>query len=157
MRHAARVTERATVIDVPGLEWSAGAPEPRVVMSELFVGIAFYASDARPGEEVATAAFVRCTSFRMGFPNDEALHGHRLWGRGLESYRAHEVSDSAWLAELRAVEAAHPQAPAVPFAGARHFVLTFHDSTVEAIAEAIEVGPSYRTMGEAIEALVTKL
>lgn len=127
-------------------------------MSELRVHIAFYASGARPGiDEVVTAEFVRCTSFRMGFPNDEALHGHRLWGRGLESYRAHEVSESAWLAELRTIESVHPEASAVPFEDARHFVLTFHDSTVEAIAGAIEVGPSYTTMVAAIEALATKL
>jgi hypothetical protein len=49
MGHSASVTERATVIDVPGLQWSAGASEPRVLMSELWVGIAFYAWGARPG------------------------------------------------------------------------------------------------------------
>jgi hypothetical protein len=107
------------------------------------VGIAFYAWGARPGgQEVVTAEFIRCTSFRMGFPNDEALHGHPLWGHGLEAYRAHEVSDSAWLGQLRTIEAAHPQAPAVPFENARHFVLTFHDSTVEAILSRVATEPS---------------
>ena len=61
------------------------------------------------------------------------------------------------MSELRAIEAAHPDAPAVPFADSRHFLLTFHDSMVEAIAGSIEAGPSYGAMGQAIEALAAKL
>jgi hypothetical protein len=127
-------------------------------MSERRALIAFYAGDDRAGgREVDTAEFIDCVSLRMGFPNDEALHGHPLWEHGLEFYQAHVVIDSSWLAERRAIEAVHPRVPAVPFAGARHFVLTFHDSMVEAIAGSIEVGPRYGTMGQAIEALVAGL
>jgi len=60
------------------------------------------------------------------------------------------VDNSAWLIELRATEAVHDRAPEVPFGNARHFVLTFHDSTVEAIASDVRLVGSYDTRAEAV-------
>ena len=127
-------------------------------MSEHRALIAFHSGDVRSDrDEVCTAEFIGCDSLRMGFPNDEAQQGHPLSAHGLEFYRLHEVANSSWLSDLRAVEAVHPYAPARPFADRRHFVLTFHDSMVEAIAESIVVGPSYVTMDQAIDALAARL
>jgi hypothetical protein len=75
-----------------------------------------------------------CTAVKFGFPNDEALHGYRLYAAGLNHYQLHEVLDGAWLTHVRTVEAAHSRAPEAPSRNARHFVFTFHDSTLEAIA-----------------------
>jgi hypothetical protein len=83
-------------------------------------------------------------------PNDEVLHGHRLYGAGPGYYQLHEVDNSAWLIELRAIEAVHDHAPRLPFENARHFVLTFHDSTVEAIATDVRLVDSYGTRAEAV-------
>ena len=152
------MTEHAVGLDVNGLEaWSTGAPRPVVLMSEERALIAYYVSGVPVDDGVGTAEFVDCLSLRMGSPNDEALGGHPLYGRGLEAYRLHEVVDSRWLSELRAIESAHPLAPAVPFEACRHFILTFHDSTVEAIAATIEPGPTYPTMADAIGAHAARL
>jgi hypothetical protein len=78
------------------------------------------------------------------------LHRHRLYGAGLGYYRLHEVDNSAWLLELRAIEAVHDHPPDVPFENARHFVLTFHDSTVEAVASDVRLVGSYGTRAEAV-------
>jgi hypothetical protein len=88
---------------------------------------------------------------RFGFPNDEVLHGHPLFSVGLGYYRLHEVVNSAWLMELRAIEAVHDRAPAMPFENARHFVLTFHDSTLEAIAADVRLAGSYPSRAEAVK------
>jgi hypothetical protein len=147
------VKERAVPVDVPGLAWSAGAPEPFIVSSEQRTLIGFYArsedADQSDTDEVIVAELVRCTSVKFGFPNDEVLHGHRLYGAGLGYYQLHEVDNSAWLVQLRAIEAVHHRAPAVPFENGRHFVLTFHDSTVEAIASGVRLVGSYGTRAEA--------
>ena len=104
-------------------------------------------------DEDITAEFVGCTSITAGFPNDEVLHGHRLWGKGLTFYAVHEVLNSSWLAELRAIEAVHPMSRPLPFDNARHFVLTFHDSTVEAIARDLVRLASHKSMRQAIRSL----
>lgn len=151
---AGSVEEHAVPVDAPELAWSAGAPQPFIVSSEQRTLIGFYAGsgDADPSDSnaVTVAELVGCISVRFGFPNDEALHGHRLYGAGLGYYRLHEVGNSAWLVELRAIEAVHDRAPEVPFANARHFVLTFHDSTVEAIAGDVRLVGTYGTQAEAV-------
>jgi hypothetical protein len=41
----------------------------------------------------------------------------------------------------------------MPFADSRHFVLTFHDSTMEAIAQGIAVGDAFETVADAVAAM----
>jgi hypothetical protein len=153
------MSERAVVLEEPGLDWSAGAPQPFVVSSEDRTCVGFHRrenpADYAEVDQITVAELVRCTCFKFGFPNDEALQGHRLFGHGLEFYRLHEVADSAWLRELRGVEAVHPLAAAVPFESARHFVLTFHDTTLEAIATGIRVIGTYRSRGDAVALMAT--
>ena len=148
--------EHAVVIHVAELAWTAGAPAPVVMASEQRTLFSF---DAPATEEFdrRVAEFVGCTSFRFGFPNDEALGGHPLYGSGLSFYAAHEVIESRWLEEIRGVEAHHPQAAPTPFADARHFVLTFHDSTLEAIAREVRVVASFASEAEADMAMLANL
>jgi hypothetical protein len=115
--------------------------------------LAFYLADHDivDGQEVRVAEFVGCTS--VVFPNDEALHGHRLWGKGLEFYALHQVVDSEWLRELRNVERVHERASDAPFPHSQHFVLTFHDSTLEAVA-VVSRG-SYPSMTAALMAMAS--
>lgn len=150
------VPERAVVIEVDDLAWDAGAPAPVLMASE---GRTLFAFDARLADEYyrRVAEFVGCTSVRFGFPNDEALAGHPLYGNGLSFYAAHEVIDSRWLEELRAVERHHPEAAPMPFADARHYLLTFHDSTLEAIARDIRVVASFVSDAEAEAAMLHEL
>lgn len=148
------MTERAVAIKIDGIEWSAGAPQPVLLQSETRAFIAFHGrTDQVEEDEVVVAEFISATSIKAGFPNDEVLHGHRLWGHGLEFYSTHEVFDSSWLKELRAIESAHPQSSPVPFPDARHFVLAFHDSTVEAIARDLVLHSRHRSMMKAVSSL----
>lgn len=91
---------------------------------------------------------------RSGFPNDEALEGHPLWALGLKFYRLHEVRTSEWLEEMRTIERKHPAAADVPFPAARHFLLTFHDSMLEALASGVVPVSRHRTFAQATAAMI---
>lgn len=153
------VAERAVVLDIDDLQWDSGAPMPMLLSSELRTLFAFYRPDhdVQDGLEVQTAEFVRCTAVKFGFPNDEVLHGHRLWGAGLTFYAAHRVDESEWLKELRRIEAVHDRSPTNPFADSQHFLLAFHDSTLEAVATRIEMQARYETLGAAVQAMAAEL
>lgn len=74
-----------------------------------------------------------CLVSQFGYPNDEALSGHPLWGHGLGFYGIHEVLDSSWVARYEAQNR-------VPFPDfipqpKRHFIITFRDETFECLAD----------------------
>jgi hypothetical protein len=120
---------------------------------------AFYRDerDAVDSNEAQVAEFVGCLSVTFGFPNDEALSGHRLWGSGLEFYALHEVLGSRWLDDIRQVERVHPRSSSIPFVDVKHFLLTFHDTTMEALARDVRALSAHRTMAEAVSAAVAAL
>jgi hypothetical protein len=84
---------------------------------------------------IGIVEFKRVTSVKIGSPNDEILRGHPLWGSGLEFYSAHEVKNSPWVTELIEVDRAHERFDESQWSGRRHFMLTFHDETLECIAK----------------------
>jgi hypothetical protein len=151
--------ERAVVVDRPGLGWSAGAPMPLVLANEHVCFVVFYQRELAGSGEVRVAEVRGYVAVRFGFPNDEALHGHPLWGRGLRFDAAHEVVASRWLAEVRRTERAHPYAERpVPFPAAKHFFLAFHDSCVELLADEVTVREHrFDTRAEALAALAAEL
>jgi len=79
-----------------------------------------------------------CQELRFGGPNDEAIAGHPLHGRGLAGYRAHEVLNSPWIEETIKVNSFHPNHSDAPFRQLHHYALLFHDEMIEALAEGIE-------------------
>jgi hypothetical protein len=129
--------------DVP---WSAGAPCPVVAADGSMVHVAYYADErfrppeqlprpAGPGEVVAIASFRRCLAHRLGPPNDEAIHGHPLYGRGLQMYAAHLVARSSWIGELERRNRVHSAHTPERYATLKHYLLCFHDETFECVAE----------------------
>ena len=127
--------------------WDAGSPMP-VLLSGLRTFVAFYLSahdlptggadlrvrDPRADYGIGVVEFKRMTSIKIGSPNDEALRGHPLWGSGLEFYGAHEVKNSPWITELMEVDRAHERFDGSQWSGRHHFMLTFHDETLECVA-----------------------
>jgi hypothetical protein len=84
---------------------------------------------------VAASCDRRVDRVKIGSPNDEVLRGHFLWGSGLEFYSAHEVKNSPWVTELMEVDRAHERFDESQWSGRHHFMLTFHDETLECIAK----------------------
>ena len=130
------IDERDSVIelgDVPSPD--VGAPSPMVVASEHQLDLVYFASK---DDLVASIRFDGVYVHMFGSPNDESLSGHPLSSRGLASYKAWEVHHSSWLRSLEAMNSAHARHNRESFAGFRHFVFIFHDSTFECIARRYE-------------------
>jgi hypothetical protein len=78
---------------------------------------------------------VLCTKF--GYPNDEALAGHPLYSKGLGFYGFFEVVESAWLTEISKQN--RKCFPNCTSYNGRHFIITFHDSTFECLADSYKI------------------
>jgi hypothetical protein len=154
----------AEVIDL-GVTWDGGAPMPQVISDGSTTVLLCYASESPAntrGEGAPTSVatkgrsnlirftFSLCSSIRFGSPNDEVLHGHPLYGRGLEFYQAHIVRNSAWLAELNVINSAHSQYRGP--SDETHFLFAFHDDTFEAIADEVRVEEFEGSMRSALAA-----
>jgi hypothetical protein len=117
--------------EIPSPE--AGAPSPVVQASEESVAVAYYTTPADGA--VALVSFTMPHVHLFGAPNDEALDSHPLYERGLTFYGAFEVHDSSWIRSLERMNRVHRFHNASRFAAYRHFIITFHDTTFECIAE----------------------
>jgi hypothetical protein len=143
--------EYAAPLDL-GVAMDVGAPLPHLLIgSRTF--LLFRLSDApddRGGTWVrsvgvdtvgplAVVEFFRCVDATIGGPNDEALSGHRLFGRGLSANDFFMVENSRWRESARLVNSVHPMHSDEPFDQLRHYVFTFHDETFECLADGHHV------------------
>lgn len=134
---AMRHRRRAEVLDL-GLKWDAGAPLPMLISGARSTVVLCYESLATgDGEYLIEIRFEGCSNVRMGHPNDEVLHGHPLWGRGLSFYEAHVVHDSPWLEEHRRINSVHDYHSDATWERLNHYFLAFPDEVVEALARDI--------------------
>lgn len=126
-----------------GLSWAAAAPMPHLLYASNHAFILFYLQREFPGDSAgqpipvssrdpspAALGIVELVQVRgicIGGPNDEGLDEHRLYGKGLTFYSAHEVHNSNWIArEARAGDT-------------RHYIFTFQDETIECLASDLRV------------------
>ena len=71
-----------------------------------------------------------------------------LYDRGLQGYGAYVIENSRWVRELVEMERVHEAFDSNQWAEAKHFLLVFHDETVEAVARDIEVRTRETSMRE---------
>jgi hypothetical protein len=123
---------------------SVGAPCPVVLSNEHTTVVAYYTQEDEIDfesdiEPIALITFKFCYSTMFGPPNDEAFDGHPLSSRGLKRYSSFIIKNSSWLRTLIKMNEVHPYHNLKMFEGYKHFILAFHDSTFECIAEDFEV------------------
>lgn len=137
--------------DMPGP--STGAPLPALVVTEGNLLLSYRAAANPPGwdgtrpisvsrktpSRLLRIRFERAVSHMFGAPNDEVLAGHPLYERGLRHYGAYEVKDSSWIRALEEMNSVHPSHSSNIFRSCRHFIITFHDSTFECVANGYQV------------------
>ncbi|TIP14599.1 hypothetical protein [Mesorhizobium sp.] len=141
--------ETLLAIDLPLS--SAGAPLPHVFADEGKLLVAYLIDRPNPSfdgtnprsvsavttnQSVAILTADPYLAFQFGPPNDEAISGHRLYGQGLRPNGAFEVLNSSWIASLEDANRVHSSHRPELFSDYRHLILTFHDSTLEFIAES---------------------
>jgi hypothetical protein len=137
--------ERARLVPLRELpEADAGAPLPVVAATERDVLLAYYAGfslqrQLGQGDAVVVVRFPGSRASMLGPPNDEAIKGHPLAVAGLQPYEFVEVAHSPWVARLEEMNRVHPYHSREPYDALRHFVLPFHDTTFECLADGVDV------------------
>lgn len=172
-RRRARETgqEYADVLDL-GVELDAGAPLPHVLADGHSVFVVFYlraSSRVHDGTTVAVAdphgtdeavgliEFTGVHSVSFGGPNDEALHGHPLHGHGLRPYAVHEVHGSRWITEAERINSVHPCHRPGWHDTLRHFLITFHDETLECLAQDLRTEIHHQGLAHVISATTSRM
>lgn len=116
--------------------------------------------DPGGSERIGVIEFVGCSGAVLGMLNDETIHGHRLWERGLREvghYGAGQVIHSAWITEYDRGQRVHPGYKASRLSGMKHYILMFHDSTLECLADDFAVSHRRGEMRDVLAELVKKL
>lgn len=150
---AAKGEEYATPYDI-GFEPEAAVSGAILLQTEYAAFLIFNAMQPR-GNGTRTDAGLgvvetrRCSLTKFGYPNDEAPPGHPLAEKGLHEYGVFEVMNSRWIRQL--TEHNRVQFPDTVDSSERHFIFTFHDSTLECIVESLEAWRSDRPFAEVFE------
>jgi hypothetical protein len=151
---ATKGEEYAVPIEFP-VRWDTGAPLPYLLQNDYRTFLAFFLHTVDPNwdgtyvnvrnpsselsEKLALVEFERCVCTKMGTPNDEVLHGHPLYGKGLAGYEAMTVENSNWLKELEKINSVHDAYNPESWRRLKHYILPFHDSTFECVARGFKV------------------
>lgn len=122
-----------------------GSPSPQIFAHERGMVVAYLTQRLVPAEDLtlpcryAVVRFVQPLKHMFGWPNDEAINGHPLYKKGLKAYGAFHVLNSPWAKQLEEMNSVHPGHGAGAYLKMPHYILTFHDSTLECIARSFEV------------------
>jgi hypothetical protein len=168
----ARGEQYAREIDI-GPRWDTGAPLPHLISNGARAFVVCLADQPDPDWDGTYVTMVSaddshpslfvviellgCAEIRLGGPNDEAIAGHPLHGKGLAGCRAHEVVNSAWIEDAIRVNSVHPNHSDAPFRELHHYVLLFHDETLEVLAHGIEAQLTQGTMRAILTSLTGSL
>jgi hypothetical protein len=144
------VDEKDRVVPINDIPQSSiGAPTPVVLSDEFVTIVAFYLEEMSDdwdgtsirivgreteGKTLAVVRFSICYASTFGPPNDEAFAGHPLAKHGLEPYGAFIIENSSWIRRLEQMNSVHPYHDPERFRARKHYVLSFHDSTFECVA-----------------------
>lgn len=120
----------------------SGAPMPGIRVCDDGLLVAYVVADSEAGadqDEYAVVKFEGVLQHTFGYPNDEALSVHPLYDKGLVFYAFNEVLVSPYVAELaRRNEAIFPGSKFL-YETRRHWIVTFHDETLEVIGNTAVV------------------
>ncbi|NHZ42632.1 hypothetical protein [Massilia aquatica] len=169
---AAQNQAYAVPVELPVL-WDTGAPLPHLLQNDYQAFLIFFVRDADPSWDgssvnirrpdspaafqLAVVEFKGCVSTMMGSPNDEVLHGHPLYGKGLEGYRPMRIENSAWIAELQRINSVHDGYAPERWRRLSHYFFGFHDVTFECVAESVSVDLHESSLPEVLAKVCERL
>lgn len=137
------------------VSWDVGAPLPTLLQSDETSTLFFLLQD--DDKRVGCVRFQRLSSSLFGAPNDETFQGHPLHGSGFQPYRAMQVVNSPWVAQLERMNSVHPYHDPSAYAAARHFIFPFHDTTFECVAQSFTASTVDRRLADAVKDAVDQL
>jgi hypothetical protein len=126
-----------------GFKYQTDIPNPFLIQTERSAFLLINVSEAMISGGIKTGG-VAVLEFKdplltkFGYPNDEALGGHPLIRRGLNYYTAQEVLSSSWVEAVNAQNnVVFPKSDI--FSDKHHYILSFHDTTFEIIANGFQL------------------
>jgi hypothetical protein len=119
-----------------------GAPCPIVFAEEHGLVLSYWVPD-EPHYQPTTAPlgvvrFGKPYMHLFGPPDEDAIAGHPLSGRGLYPCGVFRVDHSSLVRCLERMNAVQPTHDPRRFEALVHYIFTFHDSTFECVAESLE-------------------
>lgn len=157
------------------LPWDTGAPLPHLLANGHRAYLLFFLADADPDwdgtsvrivdpattevQPLGVVEFHRVHAITFGGPNDEALEGHPLHGKGLRPYGAHLVVNSRWIADAERMNSVHPHHRGGWHDRLNHYTFCFHDETFECLAEGFtteqRIGSPRAVLADLLERLTS--
>ena len=122
-------------LDIP-LAIDPGATMPEIAADEHNLSVSFYLLDGE--HEKGKLNFFHVLQFTFGYPNEEAINGHRYYKDGLMPFMFVEILNSEIIAGITQTNRIHPFHKDEMFAKYKHYVFPFHDTTLEVIAKSYE-------------------
>ncbi|MEM7358924.1 MAG: hypothetical protein AAF431_07500 [Pseudomonadota bacterium] len=111
---------------------------PAIEVTEGGLRAAYLVSNSKSGTEHAVIYFDGVLQHTFGYPNDEALGGHPLYKFGLNFYAINLVHNSPVLDNLGSLNAKTFPGSEKHFLSFNHWIVSFHDETLEVIGRSIE-------------------
>lgn len=132
-------------------QMDTGAPMPSLAVREDGLYVAYALSGL--GSGYAVVRFSNVLQHIFGYPNDEALGEHPLYKVGLAFYAFNEIKNSPYVRELATRNGRAFPGSEERYLKWRHWIVTFHDETLEVIGEDIEFlgTAAVRTASSAIQ------
>ncbi len=130
-------SEKDKVVEISIKSSSAGAPCPIVLSDEHNLYVAYYLQDSPKEYQYQAIGLVKFRglhAYQFGAPNDEAFQGHPLYEKGLKPYSSFEIKNSSWVAMFEKRNSVYPHHSKEMFSKLKHFVWSFHDTTLEVIS-----------------------
>lgn len=121
---------------------NVGAPEPIILSNESKLILAFYidrVNSEKEEEEIILLNFKKFLKYRSGMPGNETISGHPYYKLGMDSFSFYELIDSDLIQELQSIASVHPNHNPNSWSNVHHYILTFHDSMFECVAEGFEI------------------
>ena len=145
--------------------WDPGAPEPHLLCSGWKTLLLYYIAEHDPNWDgsyvqvadpaspviraIALVEFQMCTDATLGGPNDEGRHP--LVDRGYGGYGAYLVKNSRWIEQNKRMASFHPSFDPSTWTDPNHYLLAFHDQTLECLAEGYRIEELRVSFSEAFE------
>jgi hypothetical protein len=152
--------------------WDVGAPLPHVISSSNVTWLVYMTQLEHPEfggtspisidptsehKETLAAVEFRGATFKFGRPNDEVMHGHPLYEKGLELYGAHIVHNSRWIQELQRINSVHGGYNPAAWLDIQHYLFLFHDETFECVARSYRVETHQTGFSDLLKELAIRL
>ncbi len=157
------------LIEFRGLfEMDTGAASPTVLSNENELFVIFYGDSRRQSDfpqewntvydtGVFVLKFTNCLKHTFGMPGDETFRGYRYYAVGMRPYSFYELNVPDWIEELQAIDRAHPRFNPDKWPQYKHYIITFHDSMFECVAQGFEIREENASLYSQVGVLLNEL